>query len=162
MNDLKFAIDMEHDGEKYYRQQAEINKSNSFFTVCIMMAEEEKVHAQILTDMLNSEKLSKLPDANTLAKTKSIFEGIGDIKSEAKSIANQLDFYRFASNMEQESIDLYTKHLSDSVNQQERDLFTYLIYQEKQHFEILDELASLLRNAEEWVESPEFGVRKEY
>ena len=29
MNDLNFAIKMENDGEKYYREQAEINKNNA-------------------------------------------------------------------------------------------------------------------------------------
>ena len=30
MNDLNFAIKMENDGEKYYREQAEKNKNKDF------------------------------------------------------------------------------------------------------------------------------------
>jgi len=42
MNDLNFAIKMENDGEKYYREQAEINKNNALYTVCLKMAESSK------------------------------------------------------------------------------------------------------------------------
>lgn len=33
MNSIEFAINAEHDGEKYYRGQAELNRSNSLNTV---------------------------------------------------------------------------------------------------------------------------------
>lgn len=161
MNDLKFAIDMELDGEKYYRQQAEINKNNSLYTVCLLLAADEKKHAQILTDKLN-EKSWQLIDTDTLSKAKNIFEGIGDIKIEGKEKASQLDFYKLASEMEKQSIDLYTKYFSKAEGVKEKELFEYLIRQEKQHFEVLDELALLLRHAEDWVENAEFGNREEY
>ncbi len=36
------------------------------------------------------------------------------------------------------------------------------IFKEKQHYEVLDEMVQLLQNAEQWVESAEFGIRKDY
>lgn len=161
MNDLQFAINMELDGEKFYRRQAEINKDNSLHSVCLMMAEDEKMHAQILTDKLN-EMLYQLKNNDTLAQAKNIFDGIRDIKVEGKSIPSQLDFYRLAADLEKQSIDLYSKYLSQVIEEQEKELFEYLINQEKQHLAILDELVSLLSHAEQWVENAEFGLRKEY
>ncbi len=161
MNDLKFAIKMELDGEKYYREQAEINKNNSLHAVCLMLADDEKKHAQILTDRLN-ETASELTDSGILSKAKNVFEGLGNIKVEGKDKASQLDFYRFASQIEQQSIDLYTKYLAEADEAQEKELFQFLIQQEKQHFEILDTWVSLLKNAEDWVENAEFGNREEY
>lgn len=161
MNDLKFAIGMEIDGEKYYREQAEINKNNSLRTVCLMLAEEEKKHAQILRDKM-SELPSIFTDSDILSKAKSIFRGIADIKMEWKEKPSQLDFYRIATAKEKQSIDLYSEFLLKADGDQEKELLEYLIKQEEQHFAILDELASMLRHAEEWIESAEFGVRKEY
>ncbi len=161
MNDLKFAIDMELDGEKYYRQQAEINKNNSLNTVCLLLAADEKKHAQILTDKSN-EISFQLIETDTLSKAKNIFEGIGDIKIEGKEKASQLDFYKIASELERKSIDLYTKYLSEAEGVKEKELFEYLIGQEQQHFAVLDELVLLLRHAEDWVENAEFGIREEY
>lgn len=161
MNDLKFAIDMEHDGEKYYRQQAKINKNNSIRTVCLMMAEDEKKHAQILADKMN-EKPFQLIDTGTLSKAKNVFEGKGDIKVEGKATPSQLDFYRTALDMEKQSIDLYTEYLSKADGVKEKELFEYLIQMEKQHFDLINELVIMLGHAEQWVEFAEFGVRKEY
>jgi rubrerythrin len=161
INDLKFAIDMELEGEKYYRQQAQINKDNSLYTVCLMMADEEKEHANILSEMAK-EQAYKLSDTHSLSKAKGIFNGIQDIKSDVKDIMSQLDFYRVATENEKKSMDLYTKYLNEVSDQKEKELFEYLIRQEKQHYEILEELASLLQQAEEWVEFAEFGIRKEY
>jgi rubrerythrin len=161
MNDLKFALKMEKDGEKYYMQQAEINQDNSLHAVCLMLAADEKNHARILTDKMNTNSF-RLEDADTLAKAKNIFEDAGDIKIAGKATATQTDFYRIASGMEKQSIDLYTEYLSKAEGAEEKALFEYLIEQEKQHFMLLDELAEWLRRADEWVENAEFGIREEY
>ena len=161
MNAIEFAIQMEHDGEAFYRKQAELNKDNSLRPVCEMLANDEYHHAQVL---LCRSKLMpyELTDSDALLSAKSIFSGIGDIKSEFKEIPSQLDFYRIASEKEQQSIDLYSDLLSKAESQQDKELFQYLIGQETQHFQVLDNLATLLRNAEEWVESAEFGLRKDF
>ena len=125
------------------------------------MADEEKAHATILAKKAKEEPY-ELQDSHTLAQAKSIFNGIQDIKSDVKDIMSQLDFYRVAVENEKQSIDLYTKYLKEAVSPSEKALFDYLIKQERQHYEILDELAALLQNAEEWVEFAEFGIRKEY
>ncbi len=64
-------------------------------------------------------------------------------------------------NWSKKSIDLYEKLLVESADGGEKELFRYLVGQEKEHFTMLDELVTMLRHAEEWVESPEFGLRKE-
>jgi len=161
MNNWKFAIDMELDGEKYYREQANINKDNSLNVVCLMLAEDEKKHAEILTDKMN-EKSFPLIDSDTLSNSKNIFDGIKDIKIEGKEIASQLDFYRIATEKETQSINLYKEYLSKATESVEKELFEYLIQQEEHHYEVLDNIASLLLKPEEWVENAEFGVRKEY
>ena len=161
MNNWKFAIEMELDGEKYYREQANINKDNGLNVVCLMLAEDEKKHAQILTDKMN-EKSFQLIESETLLKAKNIFEGIGNIKTEGKEIASQLDFYRIATEKEKQSIDLYKEYLAKATANEEKELFEYLIEQEKHHYEVLDNIASLLLKPEEWVENAEFGIRKEY
>lgn len=161
MNTLDFAIKMELDGEQYYKKQAEINKENNLYSVCMMLAADESHHAKILISM--KERLAvELQDSDTLQKAKNVFSGIGDIEMALKPIPNQLDFYRMASEKETQSIELYSEMLSKAEDKQEAEVFEYLIGQEKQHFEILDNLAELLRHAEEWVESAEFGLRKDF
>lgn len=161
MNTLEYAIKMELDGEQYYREQAEINRDNGLYAVCVMLANDEAHHAKILKSRLSRQPI-EMPDSATLQKAKSVFKDVGDIEMAEKPTPSQLDFYRFASEKETQSIALYSELLTKAEDKEDVEVFEYLINQEKQHFEALDNLASLLRNAEEWVESAEFGTRKDF
>ncbi len=161
MNTLEAAIQMESEGEKYYTEQMERNKNNQLYTVCLMLAEDERKHAQLLNNKLKGLPY-ELKETNMLTEVKNIFADLHDIKTEGKEITSQLDFYRLALKLEKESIDHYTDLLEKAEDSQDKELFKFLIKQEEQHHQIFDELIVLLSRAEEWVESAEFGVREEY
>jgi len=161
MNSLDFAIKMEQDGEQYYRTQAEINKNNHLHPVCLMLAKDEARHAALL-DRIQNQKSYNLVDDDTIGNVKNVFADLGDIKSEIKDYPSQLDFYRTALEREKESISLYTDLWQKANSVQDKEVFDYLIKQEKQHYETFEWLVTMLLNAEEWVESAEFGLRKDY
>ncbi|MHB1418986.1 MAG: ferritin-like domain-containing protein [Bacillota bacterium] len=161
MNSFQFAIKMELDGEKYYKEQAEINKDNELKTVFLILATDEENHAMILQNKFN-EVSYELKDNNTLSKTDNVFKRIGDYKNGIRKIPKQLDLYRVALEKEKQSIDLYKKLLSVANDDKEKKLYEYLIKQEADHFAILDELVLLISRADEWVESAEFGIREKY
>lgn len=160
MNVLEFAINMELDGEKYYNDQAENTKDTALKTVFLMLAKDEKSHAEILQKKSN-KLLFELEPNETLSETKNLFKGIKHFKSEIKQIPNQLDLYRVALEKEKESINLYEKLLLEAADDESKNLFNYLIKQEKDHYEILDELVLQLNKSDDWVESAEFGLTSE-
>lgn len=159
MTNLEYAIKMELDGEQYYLRQAELNDDQGVKVVCNLLAEDERRHAQVLRDKSN-QLAYQLEDSNILANTKNVFADRGDIIIADK--AKQLDFYREAVKLEEESIKLYKELLEKAEDDEDKDIFKFLIEQEENHLQILDSLASMLRHAEEWVEDAEFGVRPEY
>lgn len=158
MDVLKFAVNMELDGEKYYIEQAVINQKNALNTVFLMLAKEERNHAKLLTCKMEGTPY----DLNEPVpyKIKSVFKGMVDFKSDIKDIPKQLDVYRLALEKEKESIDLYKKLLSQA--DKERELFEYLIKQEERHFEMMEEIVKLVNRPNEWVEAAEFGIREDY
>lgn len=161
MNSLEFAIKMELDGQNYYIEQSKINKDNSLSTVFLMLAKDEENHARILQNKFN-EVFYELKENNTLIQSKNVFKGIGNFKNEIKGIPNQLDLYKEALEKEKQSIDLYKKFLFEETDDNEKKLFEYLTKQEGDHLAVLEELVSLVVRPDEWVESAEFGIRKEY
>lgn len=161
MSSLEFAIQMEIDGEKYYTEQAEKNKGNNLNRVFLMLAKDERRHAEILRNKAN-ELSYELVDNNTFDEYKNVFEGIDDFNKEVKIVPEQLDAYRMALEKEKESIDLYKKMLSEADNEEEKKLFRYLIKEEESHYAIFYEIATHLNRTEEWVESAEFGLREDY
>ena len=56
MNLLEFAIKMEMEGEGFYRAQAEQNKDGNLYGMFISLAEDEKMHADILRMLGNTNE----------------------------------------------------------------------------------------------------------
>lgn len=161
MTALEFAIIMELQGEQYYREQAKVNHGTSLEAVFLMLANDEKMHANVLEKKVN--KLNYvLEPIETLTAAKNVFTDKVRIKNEIKEIPSQIDIYRAAMENEKESILLYQKYLNEATDEENKNLFEYLILQEKDHYEVLERLVTLLSRPEEWVEDAEFGVREEY
>ena len=161
MNDFNFAIRMEIDGEKYYREQAEINKDNVLGPLCLNLAEDEKNHAKILKDKMDQLPV-KLLESDTLENARTIFEGKGKLQLTKTGQHEQLEFYRAAVKNEEDSIALYQKYLKEADGFAEKEILNYLISQEKSHISIFEELISFLSGGEGHAVSPEFVNRDEY
>lgn len=161
MNSLDFAVNMELEGQKYYMEQAKKYKENSLDKIFMMLARDEGIHAQVLENKKN-ELAYELKENNILADSKNIFNGLEDFKDDIRQIPQQVSVYREALEKEKMSIDLYIKFLANAVDEKEKKLFKFLIKQEKEHYEILEQIVILASRPDDWVESAEFGSRDAY
>lgn len=160
MTALEFAIQMELDGEKYYLEQAEKNKDNNLYTVFKILADEERVHAEIL-EKHAKEIEYEMDESAAYTEFQNVFVSLDDFNVETKAAPDQLDGYRLALQKEQESIDLYEKMLAEAKRDEDRVLFEFLVEQEKIHYQVFDDITQHLIKAEQWVEDAEFGRRME-
>ncbi len=161
MSILKDAIKMEIDGEKYYRNLAEMNKDNHLHGVFQKLADDEKDHAHVLKQKEEHQECT-LKKSQTFQKASSAFQSLEEFKSEINEIPSQIDSYRFALEKEQESIDLYTDLKEKSESGGDKEIYDFLIEQEKDHYNTINSLIDFLTKSEDWVESAEFGVREKY
>ncbi len=157
MDILVYAIKMELDGEKYYKEQAELNRENSLYKVFLDLAKDESDHAKILED--KARGLFYRPNAPVHSSVKNVFAGLSG-KKEIQCCQEQVDVYKAALEKEKQSIDLYKKLASESGSDSE--LYNFLIAQEEEHCEVIEELIKISNRPKEWVESAEFGEREEY
>lgn len=157
MNGLEYALQMELDGEKFYREQALENKDNRLNSVFISLAEDEKKHAKIITEKQASRDF--MLDEEDVVSAKNIFSDVTGSNFE-KNTPEQIDAYKKALNMEEQSIDLYKKLLSES--EKHKDIFKFLIKQEEEHYKVIEEIIKMVNRSNEWVESAEFGAREKY
>ncbi len=157
MNTIDFAINMELEGQKYYLDQAELNRDNELHAVFLMLADSEEGHANLLRRYKSKEALTL--QAFVRPGLKSVFDGLGNFSKEDNT--RQLDVYRIACQQEEKSIQLY-REMEEQAEESEKELFRYLVRQEEEHLLLFEELVKLLTRPEEWVESAEFGIREEY
>lgn len=159
MNSIELAISMEMDSKRFYMEQAEKAVDSGLKSIFHTLAEEESIHARIL-----KSKAETLPYelVDTYAEIKSIFVEIGNYKDIIKQIPDAVDVYRTALENEKRSLDLYREMLEDATDEKDKKIFEFLIEQESDHCKVMDQLIELVDRPNEWVESAEFGVRKEY
>lgn len=161
MNALELAIEMEREGRQYYLDQAEINKDSELSKVFLLLADSEKEHEDLLRKRLNKEEYAFKEDQSFIS-IKSVFNGLKEYEASDIRKASQLDVYRLALDIEEKSIDHYLKMLEDATEDKDKELFKFLIKEEKQHMNLFDKLVEMLTRPDEWVESPEFGLREDY
>jgi rubrerythrin len=161
MRSIEFAIKMELDGEQYYTEQAEKHKNTNLHTVFLTLAKDERKHANILKDRL-SHLTPELSDTTSYSEYKNIFKQAEDFNSSIKETLDQVDIYSFAMDKEKEAIELYKELLANATDEQDREIFEFLIREEETHYAILEDIVSHVSRPSEWVESAEFGLREDY
>lgn len=161
MHSIDYAIRTEADGARYYSEQAEKNQGTTLQKVFEALAEEELEHEIILKRIL-SDTFSEIPENGKCRDIHSLYCDFSGFEDEIRDNPHQADVYRVARDMEQKSIDLYEKMASEAKNDIEKTVLNYLLIQEKEHYQIMDELCIRIGRPEEWVESAEFGEREEY
>lgn len=159
MNSIELAIQMELDGKRFYLQQAERTEDSGLKSIFHTLAEEESIHARILK---SKEETLPYELVDTYSEIKNIFMEIGEHKSLIKQLPDALDVYNLALANEQKSLDLYREMLGEAKDEKEKKIFEFLIEQESDHYKVLEQLVEMVNRPNEWVESAEFGLRKEY
>jgi rubrerythrin len=161
MNSMDYAIQTEIDGAAFYSEQADLYKGTTLFKVFTILAKEENQHEMVLR-RVSSDSFSELPGDGTMSNANTIFSNLDDFKDEIRTNPKQIEVYRLARDMEQKSVDLYEKMMAEAKNDSEKDVFKYLVGQEKHHYQMMDEFVIRIGRPEEWVESAEFGERADY
>ena len=161
MEIFAFAIQMEKDGEAYYRHQAEVNQDSVLRSIFLMLALEEAKHANILQS-ISDGKPYDLVSRDSVAENKNLFQNVADYIAKTKAMPEQAELYEAAKELEQKSIDLYQDLLSKATDSASRALFTFLVKEETDHYTVMDDLYHFVNRPKEWVEAAEFGVRQEY
>lgn len=155
---IEKAIELELSGEHYYHQQALKNQGAPLEPVFNYLSLSEQHHADLLRQV--SAGLSPEVELAESGPEDDLFANLGDFKVDAAHVPDQLNLYRSAQDMEHTMVEVYQKLLKDSVNPDETKTLEFLVVQEKRHLKLLENLCELLQNAEEWVESAEFGRRE--
>ena len=161
MNALDFALKMELDGENYYKELSEKNKDNSLHVVFDVLAEEEEYHYKIIKERI-SKSVGHLKRNKALGESRNVFDNSSKVISEIKATPDQMDAYVLALGFEKKSIEQYEKLLTEATNEHDKKFFEVLAKEEQSHYNIIEDMISMLIKPKDWVEAAEFGITKEY
>ncbi|MDF2633665.1 MAG: nuclease superfamily protein [Pelosinus sp.] len=165
MNVFEFALQMELDGEKYYRDLAEHVKYDDLKKVLEGLAEDEQRHYQIIKlaqketvqHIEANPSLNKIQNVFTAHNNKEFFKDNNELIAKLKD--EQSDVYRAALVKEKESVELYKKMSEQSEKQEEKMIFEKLMQEEEKHVDVIENIIDMLNNVNDWVEAAEFNHR---
>jgi rubrerythrin len=160
MNILEYAMQMEKDGEEYYRRLARQTDNKGLQTVLMMLADEEVKHFRTIERMQTTEP--HMAETTILTDARNIFVQIKESGESFDFDIKQTDLYKKAQDIEKESQDFYTEKANEVTKEYQRELFLKLADEEGKHYFLLDNIIEFVSKPEHWLENAEFFHLEEY
>jgi len=161
MNIFEYAMQMEKDGEGYYRWLVQQTTNKGMKAILTMLANEEVKHYNALEKIQSSE--THMTKTTILAEAKNVF---AQIKEEAGGSfdfdINQTDLYRKAQDIEERSQDFYLEKAEEVEEEYQKALFLRLAEEEEKHYFLLDNIIEFISRPTYWLENAEFYHLEEY
>ncbi len=164
MNIYDYALQMEKDGETFYRELAGKCQSKGMTAIFTMLANEEAKHYNIITQLQNQGEISPLVDTTVLENVKNIFTGMKEEKADIRFDSSELESYRKAMAIEEMSWKFYLGKSAESGEEKLKKIFLYLAGEEAKHLRIIENIVEFVARPEpgNWLENAEWHHLDEY
>ena len=160
MNIFEYAMQMEKDGENYYRQLAQRTANKGMRTILTMLADEEVKHYNTVEKM-QTEK-PQLAETKILADAKNVFVQIKESGDSFDFDIKQTELYKKAQDIEKKSRDFYLDKADEVEEEYQKEVFLRLADEEKKHYFLLENIIEFVSRPETWLENAEFHHLEEY
>ncbi len=161
MDVYDYAMQMEKDGESFYRSAALRVKHKGIRSILVMLADAEVAHYYVFKQLKENESVS-LKDSTILADVKNVFQQMAESKDLSLLELSTIDLYKTAQEIEQKSINLYEDEAKKAVEGQTRDTLLRVAEEEKKHYLILEKLIDFVSQPDQWLENPEWYHLEDY
>ncbi|GAX61479.1 hypothetical protein SCALIN_C22_0193 [Candidatus Scalindua japonica] len=156
MDIYKYAMKMELDGRHFYLDLANKTNNKGIKNILNMMAESEAKHYNVILSMQRNDKTEYSTDTEVLTEVKNIFERMKEEKKELNVDVSQVEFYKNALEVENNSEKFYKERADEETDPHKKKILLMLAKEEKSHCILLENLVNLVSQPETWVENPEW------
>ena len=161
MDIYEFAMQMEKDGEKYYRDSAQIINNAGIKNILCILADAEVKHYDILQKMKQNEKI-QMPDTQILSNVKNIFVKMKEEKDTFGVNISQMELYKKAQDIEKKSKEFYLEKAGEVNDPSQKEIFLKIAEEEKKHYSILENIINFVSRPNTWLENAEWYHLEEY
>ena len=168
MDVYDFALKMELDGEKYYREWARKTKYDDLKKALEGLADDEKRHYKII-QTAQHQTFKYLEADPSLSTVRNVFHSYKDDLAALKNKVSieklrdeQMDVYKVALVKERESVELYKTMQEKAKNADEKAILERLMKEEEGHVAVIDTIIDMLNHVNDWVEAAEFNHQDTY
>ncbi len=162
MNIYEFAMQMEKDGENYYRELAEKTNHSGLKNILNLLANEEVKHFELLKKLNEKQDNPALRETSILSDAKNVFFEMKEKNETFNQEMPQVEFYEKAKDIEEKSHQFYLEKANEVEGDAAKKLLLKIAEEEKKHIFLMDSLAEYLSRPDAWVENAEFNKLEEY
>ncbi len=160
MDVLEYAIQMEKDGEAYYRQLALSTSNHGLQAILTMLADEEVKHQNIFEQMKSSKP--QVQESQLLTRAKNIFAEMQGSEEPLPDESSQVELYRKAQELEKKSETYYLEQADKTDNEENAAIFQVLAQEEARHYVMLENIIEFVSRPDTWLENAEFNHLEDY
>jgi rubrerythrin len=161
MEILKYALQFETDGEKFYKASAEKTKDENLSKIFLLLAKEEQKHYRMIKSL--RDNLDERPASMFLSDIINIFT---EMKAKNINFAEETTtitgIFEKALDIEQESITYYEKKAGEIDNPKAKEVLLILKKQEQAHYSLISSLIEYYDRPQHWLENAEFTHLDDY
>jgi len=161
MDIFEYAMQMEKDGENFYREVAQQSPNRGIKTILTMLADEEVRHYNAIEKMKSAEPV-QLAEGSVLTDAKNVFAQLKESGEKFTSETNQIGLYEKALDIEKKSQDFYTEKAGEVSDPNAKELFLRLAQEEQKHYVLVENIIDFLSRPDTWLENAEFCHLDEY
>ncbi len=156
MNVYQYAMRMENEAERYYRELADGISDTSIKNMFTMLADEEVKHFKIFEKMSQDIELPNIQSIDMEAKVKEIFSNIKACNRRYSFTDEQVSFYEKAAKIEDVAVKFYEEKAEEMTDISQKEAFLKIAKEEKKHKVLMQNLANFVASPDSWLESAEF------
>ncbi|MHC4678272.1 MAG: ferritin-like domain-containing protein [Planctomycetota bacterium] len=161
MDIFAYAMQMEKDGERFYREIALKAGSIGIKQIITMLADEEVRHCKAL-ERMQQGRAEPMEDTRVLNDAKNVFVQMKEGGLEFGADSEQIELYEKAQEIEQRSRQFYEEKAGQAERDDQRLLFQQLAAEEAKHYFLLENLIEFVSRPEQWLENAEWFHLEEY
>lgn len=160
MDIFKYAMQMEKDGESFYREIAKKTSDKGLKKIVTMLADEEVKHYQAIERIKQNNY--QMTETTVLDDAKNIFIEMKDRPQRFEPGQEQIGLYTEAQEIEKKSQQFYQDKAGQTNNDDQKKLFEKLAREEEKHYFLLENIIDFVSRPKQWLENAEWYHLEEY
>ena len=162
MSIFEFAMKMEQDGEKFYRDLAGRTTNTGLKQIFTYLADEEVKHYALFKGFFEGQP-TDYTSTDILAGSKNIFaqmkeSGAVDVTHDI----SQLEAYKQALEWEKKAYEFFEEKCAETRDPKEKKFLETIAKEERRHYRLIDAIIEFIGRPESWVENAEFNHLTDY
>lgn len=161
---LDFAMQMEKDGETFYRKCAEGTNDSGIAGIMYRLAEAEVIHYKVLQQIKEDRPVDSYDEVTMAGDVKNLFAQMLEGGTSFAGETSEVELYKRAQQMERDAREFYLREAENIESEAGKEIFLRIAKEEEYHVDYIGSIIEFVERAEpgNWLETAEWYHKEEY